>query len=253
MRLNKVPSSSGTRVFTSIVLLACIANGCSSLTKTNWPDLASFRSTATKNVDRAEPKSKPLSNSEQRKLCISTAEQLVASQHWAEAVKLYEKAEALGKPGQHLDRELAPALAANKQFTESIHRYQRLLEKNPKENEIEINLAWTLIESGNHDLAEQHLRNVIARNPKNQNAIANLALLMARSGRTTESFDLFKQIVGESAAHHNIGVVLLEMGNEEMAKVAFANATACPDASTESHQFLAALQSSTNEARISQR
>ncbi len=67
---------------------------------------------------------------EQRKLCLSTAEQLVQSQHWAEAVKLFEKAEALGKPGQSLDRELASAYAVNGQFPQSIDRYQKLLAKN---------------------------------------------------------------------------------------------------------------------------
>lgn len=228
----------------SIVLVANIAGGCSSFTKTPWKDLKPISLVPTKiNDASSEPRTKPLTIKEQRKLCLSTAEQLVQSQHWAEAVKLFEKAEALGKPGQSLDRELAPAYAANGQFPQAIDRYQKLLAKNPRDIDLEINLAWTLMESGDSQSAEQHLRNAISKQPSNPSAISNLAVLMTRTGRTPEAFELFKQVVSESAAHHNIGVLMLDLGHEEAARVAFENAVASPGASAQSKQFLAALQS----------
>ena len=223
---------------------SCIACGCSTLTKPSWSDFKSISLVPTRVQEgSSEPRSKPLTVKEQRKLCLSTAEQLVQSQHWAEAVKLFEKAESLGKPGQTLDRELASAYAANGQFPQSIERYQKLLAKNPKDIDLEINLAWTLMESGDSQSAEQHLRNAIAKQPANPSAISNLAVLMTRTGRTPEAFELFKQVVSESAAHHNIGVLMLDLGQEEAARVAFENAAASPGASTQSKQFLAALQS----------
>ena len=241
-----------SRKVIAIILFTCMVMGCAPFSKTGLRDFKSYSFLPSKaRVESDAPRSKPLSVSEQRKLCISTAEQLAKSQHWSESIKLYEKAESLGKSGQVLDRELAPAYAADGRYSESMERYKRLLAKNPNDAELEINYAWTLMESGNVELAEEHLRNVTVRKPNNQIATLNLATLLAKTGRTADSYETFLPILGESASHHNIGVILLDNGHEDMARVAFENATKCSDASTQSKQFFAALQS--NDVRITQR
>ncbi len=223
-------------------MLFPIASGCAQLSlsaKREWSDLLSPFSSSSE--ERREYRNKPLSKSEERKLCIETAEQLTRRQHWTEAVQLYEKAESLGKPTQALDRELAPALAAIGRHPDAIDRYTRLLDKNPKDSDIQINLAWTLMESGNFAQAEGHLRQVIEREPKKQVAISNLALLLVQTGRTDEAFQTFCSIMNESVAHHNMGVLLLEMGHVDRARTAFANAAAFQDAPKQSYEFLTAL------------
>ena len=235
--------SSFARAIATLALWAaiCLFSGCSTWTKSKFFDLKSLGWSTHRANTSADVKVKPLSNNEQRKLCLATAEQLAQSQHWSEAAKLYLKAESLGKPGQPLDRELAPVLAANGQFQESIERYQRLLDKNPNDGELEINFAWTLMESGKTPESEQHLRKVLGRDPNNGTARMNLATLLAKTGRNAEAFDMFQSVVGESAAHHNIGVIMLDLGESDLAKQAFANAAACGDCSLQSQQFLAAL------------
>lgn len=225
----------------AVLAMLCSLNGCSPWSKSRFFDIKSFSRSVPRVNSTAEAKVKPLSNIEQRKLCIATAEQLAQSQHWSEAAKLYLKAEALGKPGQFLDRELAPVLAADGQYSESIERYQRLLDKNPMDTELEINFAWTLMESGRTPESEEHLKNVLSREPKNEAARMNLATLLAKTGRSAEAYDAFQSVVGESAAHHNIGVIMLDLGENNLAKQAFANAVACGDCSSQSQQFLVAL------------
>lgn len=224
-----------------VLVLLSLSNGCSPWSKSKLFDVKSFSRSSPRTSSKAEVKVKPLSNSEQRKLCLATAEQLAQSQHWSEAAQLYLKAESLGKPGQALDRELAPVLAANGQYPESIERYRRLLEKNPNEAALEVNFAWTLMEAGNLAEAEEHLRNVLRREPKNEVARMNLGTLLAKAGRTAEAYDAFQVVVGESAAHHNIGVLMLDLGERELAKQAFENALACSDCAAQTQQFLAAL------------
>jgi tetratricopeptide (TPR) repeat protein len=225
----------------AILLLLSLLNGCSPWSKSKLFDVKSFSRSSPRASSPAEVKVKPLSNNEQRKLCLATAEQLAQSQHWSEAAQLYLKAEALGKPGQALDRELAPVLAANGEYPESIERYRRLLDKNPNDAALEINFAWTLMEAGNLAEAEEHLRNALHREPKHEAARMNLGTLLVKSGRTAEAYDAFQAVVGESAAHHNIGVMMLDLGEKELAKQAFENALACSDCTVQTQQFLAAL------------
>jgi len=230
------------------MLLSCtlLGSGCAPFHKPGLYDWKSYSLFAAKEpTDTPVQRTKPLTAAEQRKLCITTAEQLAKSQHWSECVKLYEKAEGMDKHSPPLDRELAPALAANGQYTESIQRYQRLIAKSPKDDELEVNLAWTLMESGNKQLAEEHLRKVIARHPNHQAAVVNLATLQATNGRTADAFETYRSVLGDAASHHNIGVILLEMGQEEMAKQAFANAAQFSEAPQASKQFLSALESRT--------
>lgn len=224
-----------------IAILFSFAGGCAQLSLSGnreWSDLLSPFSSSE---ERREYRDNPLSKSEERKLCIETAEQLALRQHWTEAVQLYEKAESLGKPDQALDRELAPALAAIGRYPDAIDRYTRLLDKNPKDSDIQINLAWTLMESGNFAQAEGHLRQVIAREPKKQVAISNLAWLLVQTGKNEEAFHTFRSIMNDSVAHYNMGVLLLEAGQLEMARTSFVSATTFPDAPTQSYEFLKAL------------
>ena len=232
------------RIAWMLVPCMMLGAGCAPFHKpgmNDWKSYSLFK--AKEQSDTPVPRTKQLTTAEQRKLCITTAEQLARSQHWSECVKLYEKAEGMDKHNPPLDRELAPALAANGQFTESIQRYERLIAKNPKDDELEVNLAWTLMESGNTSMAEENLKKVIARHPNHRGAVVNLATIQATSGRTSDAFETYRSVLRDAASHHNIGLILLESGQIEMAKQAFANASQFSDAPKESKQFLASLQS----------
>ncbi len=241
MLIPRLPQQPRVMVAFALVAICLAGSGCSRWSASRLFDFKSFSRPSLRTNTAVAAKERPLSNAEQRKLCIATAEQLAQSQHWAEAAQLFEKAEALGKPGQYLDRELAPVLAGNGQYAEALERYKRLMEKNPNDAALEINFAWTLMEAGNLTEAEEHLRNVLRREPANSAARMNLGLLCAKCKRTNEAFDMFASVVGETAAHHNIGVVLLDQGDVESAKVAFAHAASGPNSNPQSQQFLAAL------------
>ncbi len=80
------------------------------------------------------------------------------------------------------------------------------------------------MESGDHVEAEVQFRHALALDPTNENAAVNLGLLLAKQRRYDAALAVLIPAVGESAAHHNIGVVAIDGGDEVTAKAAFARA-----------------------------
>jgi len=176
-----------------------------------------------------------------RELKIIAAEQMTKHGYWSEAVDLYLQAESMSPNVAKLDAQLAPALAGAGQFPESIQRYRRLIKADPKNAALVSNLACTIMESGDQVAAEAEFRHALTIDSNYENAVVNLGILLARQRRYEEALALLSPAIGEAAAHHNVGVIAIDCGDEATARREFSLAAALPNAPRATQEFLAAL------------
>ena len=153
-----------------------------------------------------------------RELKIIAADQMAKHGYWSEAVDLYLQAESMAPKKPKLDAQLAPALAGAGQFPESIQRYRRLINKDPKNVALVSNLAYTQMESGDPVSAEAEFRRALTIDPHYENAAVNLGLMLARQRRYDEALAVLVPSIGESAAHHNLGIIAIDCGDESAAR-----------------------------------
>lgn len=230
----------------SITTGIAFSGGCSSLRSyrfslpTKKQDTAPTQSSISQ-LGAALPAMKP---GDDRELCLIAADQMSEQGLWEDAVDLYRKAEKLDPKKRLLDAKLAPALAGAGQYTESIERYRRLIEVAPKDAELRNNFAWTLMESGDFATAEAEFRQAIALAPQQTKASLNLAVMLAKQQRYDEALALFTSAIGEASAHHNIGVIAIDNGDEPIALMAFQKAASLPGAPATTPEFLASLETS---------
>jgi Flp pilus assembly protein TadD len=227
----------------SLSLLAAMPCGCSSLPQLTRPSTDSY--------SNAKPAESPMSQlgvalpamkpGEDRELKIIAAEQMVEHGYWNEAVELYLDAEAVAPKKPKLDKQLAPALAAAGRYSESLQRYRAQIQEDPKNAELLNNFAFTLQESGDLLGAETEFRKALSIDSSFENAAVNLGLLLARQRRYEEAFRVLEPAIGEAAAHHNLGVIAIDSGDETTARLQFSQASSLPGASQKSREFLIAL------------
>lgn len=227
-----------------LLLLVVVSScGCSSLPQLKRASVESKPPKASgdspmSQLGTALPTMKP---GDERELKIITADQMTKHGYWDEAVDLYLQAESMAPKKPKLDAQLAPALAGAGRFSESIQRYRRLIKADPKNAALVSNLAFTILESGDQVAAEAEYRQALNIDPQCENAAINLGLLLARQKRSQEALALFIPVVGESAAHHNLGVVAVELGDEATARQEFALAASLPSTPKITQDFIATL------------
>ncbi|WP_372717871.1 tetratricopeptide repeat protein [Novipirellula sp.] len=179
-----------------------------------------------------------------RELKIIAAEQMAKHGYWDEAVELYLDAESIAPKKPKLDAQLAPALAGAGQYPQSIERYRRLIKINPMDAELANNFAFTLMESGDLVAAESEFRRALTLDTQSENAAVNLGLLIARQRRYDDALSVLIPAIGEAAAHHNLGVIAIEVGDEHSARQHFAKAASLPGAPKATQEFIAAISKS---------
>lgn len=178
---------------------------------------------------------------DERELKIIAADEMTKHGLWNAAVDLYRQAESMSPKKPKLDAQLAPALAGAGQFPESIQRYRRLIEDDPRNAALVNNLAFTIMESGDPISAENEFRHALSIDPYHENAVVNLGLLMARQRRYEDALKLLVPAIGEAAAHHNLGVIAIDCGDESLARQEFARAASLANAPKETQRFLEVL------------
>ena len=228
------------------LLLIVLACGCTAFPQIKRISAESKTSKASGDSPMSQlgvalPAMKP---GDDRELKIIAADQMTKHAYWSEAVELYSQAESMAPKKPKLDAQLAPALAGAGQFPESIQRYRRLIKDDPKNVALVSNLAYTIMESGDPVSAETEYRHALTIDPHYENAAVNLGLLLARQRRYEEALALLVPAIGESAAHHNLGVVAIDCGDEATARQAFSHAASLPSAPKATQEFLAALSDS---------
>lgn len=240
MRRSNPPIGLGVAWF----LLIHLVLGCSSFPMQKGPRAElKLRSQADESpisqLGVALPAMKP---GDERDLKIIAADQMMKHGYWNEAVALYLDAESMSPKKPKLDSQLAPALAGARRFPEAIQRYRRLIQDDPKNAELANNFAFTLMESGDTHSAEAEFQRALGIDPQFENAAVNLGLLLARQKRFGEALAVLTPAIGEAAAHHNLGVLAVDLGDASLAQKEFARAASLPNAPQGTQKFLAGLQ-----------
>ncbi|TWT73345.1 tetratricopeptide repeat protein [Allorhodopirellula solitaria] len=236
--------------FTWMLPAIMLVAGCHALPQIPRPD---------SRAERPEPTSEaPMSQlgaplpamraGDERELKVVAADQMTKQGYWDEAVELYLEAEAMAPKKPRLDAQLAPALAGARQYPESIRRYRRLIEDDPTNASLLSNLAYTLEESGDTAAAEEEFQRALAIDPDLENTRVNLGLLLARQRRYDEALTVLTPAIGAPAAHHNLGVIAIELDDETAAKQHFARAASYPTAPAATQEFIAALSTDRHSA-----
>ncbi len=231
------------RLFPVPLLLIVYACGCSALPQIKRPSAESKPTKLSGNSPMSQlgvalPAMKP---GDDRELKIIAAEQMTQHGYWIEAIDLYLEAESMAPKKPKLNAQLAPALAVAGRYPESLQRYRALIGDNPKDAKLINNFAFTLQESGDLIAAEAEFRKALSIDPDFENAAVNLGLMLARQQRYDEAFPILRPAIGESAAHHNLGVIAIECGDDETAKLQFCTANSLPEVSKLSQEFLIAM------------
>ena len=234
---------------TLLLLVTILGGGCSSLH--GVASLSRLKRTEAKSESRNTPAEAPISQlgvalpamkpGDDRELKIIAAEQMTKHGYWNEAVELYLDAESTAPKKPRLDVQLAPALAGAGRYPESIERYRHLVKENAEDAELANNFAFTLMESGDLVAAEKEFRRALRLDPTFENAAVNLGLLLARQKRNDEALAVLVPAIGEAAAHHNLGVVAIEAGDENAARQHFVIAASLPSAPKTTQEFIVAI------------
>ena len=240
------------KAFFAATVGIAIFGGCSSLRSSRFalPEKKQSAAPVQSSISQlgaALPAMKP---GDDRELCLIAADQMSEKGHWEDAVELYRKAEKLDPKKRLLDAKLAPALAGAGQYAESIERYRRLVVDAPKDAELRNNFAWTLMEAGDFSSAESEFRQAIVLAPQQTKASLNLGVMLAKQRRYDESLALLTPAIGEASAHHNIGVIAIDIGDEATAIRAFERASSLPGAPNASAEFLASLRPQISQSKF---
>lgn len=179
-----------------------------------------------------------------RELKIIAAEQMTKHGYWNEAVELYLDAESMAPKKPKLDVQLAPALAGAGRYPESIERYRHLVKEDAESADLANNFAFTLMESGDLVTAEKEFLRALTLDPTSENASVNLGLLLARQQRNDEALAVLIPAIGEAAAHHNLGVIAIDAGDEHAARKHFVMAGSLPSTPRATKEFIAAISKS---------
>lgn len=149
---------------------------------------------------------------DEQKLCAETAKTLANAGHAKEASLLYEKAESLSNNKLNFDHELSSLHASLGNHDQAIQRYNKVLKKNVDAATVN-NYTWTLLEANRIEDAYRSVTEGLRRFPNDERLKSSLAVIEYRRGNLDHAFKTFEELVGASAAHHNLAVLAIDSGD----------------------------------------
>ncbi len=170
---------------------------------------------------RAEPEL-PLSQSAQA--CFVTAEDLAASGHDEEAIKLYDRARQYNPKLTQCSHRLALCYERSGKYAEALAEYQKALKSTPKDAALLNDFGYFYLQRGNLDEAEKALRASVASDAKCLPAWANLGLVLGFRERYGEAYEALAKAATPAEAHSNLGVILAQQEKFDAARAEFQQA-----------------------------
>ena len=195
---------------------------------------AGSSTTGQKTPDELPPK-------ETAKLCVATAEEMQKQGHPDQAIFLLEKARENDPSLPKIAHHLALLYDAQGDGTRALSEYQKALAAAPKDPDLLNDFGYYHYRRGNLAEAEKSYRQVLSIAPKHKMAQTNLALVLGHQRRYQESVELFTKAVGAAAAHSNVGVIMTEQGDYDLARHAFVEASRLDETLQQPKAFLAYL------------
>jgi len=193
---------------------------------------------------RAEPEL-PLSQAAQA--CFVTAEDLAASGHDDEAIKLYERARQYNPKLTQCSHRLALCFERSGKYAEALAEYQKALKSSPKDAALLNDFGYFYLQRGNFDEAEKALRSSVAADAKCLPAWANLGLVLGHRERYGEAYEALAMAATPAEAHSNLGVILAQQEKFEAARAEFQQALTLNAELQQPRRLLAWIEQRSNE------
>jgi tetratricopeptide (TPR) repeat protein len=196
--------------------IAVFLSGCQSLSIPLWNKEPQPSAVV---VDRPEAvPTKELSPKRAAEVCLAAARELDKQGHEAEAIVLYEKAREHNPDIEQVSRRLAVLYDRQGNSTKAREEYRHALAENPRDADLLNDIGYFFYQRGQLDEAEKWLQQSIDIEPNHARAWVNLGLVYGQQGRYHQSFEAFSKVVSPAAAHSNVGAILAQNGNYNLAQ-----------------------------------
>ena len=151
-------------------------------------------------------------------ICIATAEKLQKNEHFKEAIQLYAKARRHAPDRSGLTHQIAILYDRIGQTVQARKEFQHAITQEPSDAGIAADYGYFLMQHGEFQPAVEALESSLEKAPHNEQARNNYAVLLMKMGRYEESLAQFMQVVGQAAAHSNVGVLHAKAGRNDLAR-----------------------------------
>lgn len=222
------------------LLGALVPAGCQSFAPAVAATLAG--PTPAPGTEAALSKKAELSNAEQVKLCMTTAETLERGGKYAEAIGLYLRARELDARSDRPTRRLAVLYDRIGKFDQAQEEYERALRKTPEDANLCNDLGYSYYNRGQWRESEKYLRKAVALNPKHATAWNNLGMVLAQEEAYGEALEAFAKVVSPARAKCNVAFILTTQGKREQAKQTYREALALEPGLQLAHAALGKLE-----------
>jgi Tfp pilus assembly protein PilF len=178
----------------------------------------------------------------QAEACRRTGMQLAAHERDEHAIAQLERARELDPNIKAISHPLAVLYDRQGRIDAAEREYLAALKETKNSPDVLNDYGYYLYCRDELARAEEALRDCLRQNEKHQMARLNLGMVLAKQGLNDGSFAEFEKAVGPSAAHHNVGLLLIRNGQREQG-LEHLQLAAKTDPSLHSESILAQLQS----------
>jgi Tfp pilus assembly protein PilF len=189
----------------------------------------------------SKPAPDELPSKQTARLCAATAEDMQKKGFTEQAIFLYEKARESDPSVPNVAHHLALLYDQQGDGSRSLNEFKKALVATPKDPDLLNDFGYYYYHRGNLTDAESWYRKALAISPNHASALSNLAIVLGHQRRYQESIEMFTRVVGPAAAYSNVGVLMVEQGDLQKARDAFAQAARLDQTLKEPQAFLAYL------------
>ncbi len=173
---------------------------------------------ASNRLNQRTPVEQKISNKTSAQACLKVAQSLDANGHPAEALMEYDRAIEFDPALRSLlHHRLAVCSDQVKNPARAQIEYLAALKLAPENAVILNDYGYFEIHRGNFIQAEEALRKAVLIDPTLNTAWGNLGLLLTKTNRSAEAIPIYRRIVTEAEAHHNVGIILAREGRQDEA------------------------------------
>lgn len=205
------PNSQAFRRAVALLMLALLTSGCSAT------GIGRTGSGLKRSADLTE--SGTLSSDQRADVCLQTGLQLAAHEKDDHAITQLEKARELNPKLKGVAHPLAVLYDRQGRFGPAEREYERALQEEKNNADLLNDFGYFRYSQRRYEDARPLLIQARKLNPDHPRATINLAMVLAAEEDFDAAFGLFSEVVGEAAAHQNVGLLMLKAGREEEAIV----------------------------------
>lgn len=227
--------------FVAVVVVAFsffLAGGCSNRLATSGGILKPLDVGAPRDAQSVEE----LPAEQAALACRQTGAQLEAAGHYQQAIKLYERSLLKDASQADLHHRLAVLYDQTGDAVRARSRYEVALQAGYRTADLLNDYGYFHLSHNRAEEAEAWLREAVETDPQHRKAKVNLAYALAILEQDQESLAIYSEVVGEAAAHSNLGAIMAQQGRIDQARRVLAKANQLDPDLGQPTAILAALE-----------